>query len=290
MRHRQAIEAWLIMGPLLFYFSLFFLIPFGATFALSFTKWAGMGPAPTWVGLDNYRRWLTNSHYLQAFLNTILFAVSILFLQTALAITIAMMLNAKTLGRGLYRTAWYIPGLTSAAVMASVVSLFISPVNGVFTTILRDLGLPPVVFYMRPDLMRIVIIVYSIWRGVGGGIILYLAALQSIHPELYEAAEVDGATKVQLFRFITVPLLTPMTLFVLVTGLIGTAQILEAVMFLTKGGPENQTNVLMLAIYQSAWQDNSMGMAAAGAMLLGLMLLASSIVNIRVMTKGRIQD
>src|SRR4029450_13809195 len=85
MRHRQAIEAWLIMGPLLFYFSLFFLIPFGATFALSFTKWAGMGPAPMWVGLDNYRRWLTNSHYLQAFLNTILFAVSILFLQTALA-------------------------------------------------------------------------------------------------------------------------------------------------------------------------------------------------------------
>jgi ABC-type sugar transport system permease subunit len=101
---------------------------------------------------------------------------------------------------------------------------------------------------------------------------------------------VDGANPIQLLRYITIPLLAPMTLFVLVTGIIGTAQIFEAVQFLTKGGPQNQTNVLMYAVYQEAFQNGSLGMASSGAILLGLLLLVSSIINIRVMTKGRIQD
>lgn len=289
-RHRQAIEAWVLMLPILLYFSLFFLVPFVSSFLISFVRWAGMGPSPTWVGLKNYTRWITDPYYLQAFANTALFAVSILLLQTSLAIIVALMLNTKVWGRGIYRTAWFIPGLAAASVMANIVGLFITPGTGLFALMAERLGLPPLIMYMRPDLMRLVIIVYSVWRGVGGGVILYLAALQSIHPEFYEAAQVDGANRRQLLRYITVPLLAPMTLFVLVTGIIGTAQIFEAVQFLTKGGPQNQTNVLMFAIYQEAWQNGSLGMASSGAILLGLLLLASSIVNIRVMTKGRIQD
>ena len=289
-RNRQAIEAWALMLPLLIYFSIFFLFPFISSFVISFVRWAGMGPPPVWVGLKNYIRWITDPYYTQAFTNTALFAVSILLIQTSLAILVALMLNTKVWGRGLYRTAWFIPGLTAASVMANIVSLFITPGSGIVSLMLSKLGQPDIIFYMRPDLMRVVIILYSVWRGVGGGVILYLAALQSIHPEFYEAARVDGANQGQLLRYITVPLLAPMTLFVLVTGLIGTAQIFEAVMFLTKGGPQNQTNVLMYAIYQEAFQNGSLGMASSGAILLGLLLLASSIVNIRVMTKGRIQD
>ena len=289
-RNRQAIEAWVLMLPLLLYFSLFFLFPFVSSFLISFVRWAGMGPPPVWVGLTNYVRWLTDPYYLQAFANTALFAVAILLLQTSIAILVALMLNTKVWGRGFYRTAWFLPGLTAASVMANIVGLFITPGTGIFSLMLTKLGLPDVIFYMRPDLMRMVIIVYSVWRGVGGGVILYLAALQSIHPEFYEAARVDGANRVQLLRYITVPLLAPMTLFVLVTGIIGTAQIFEAVQFLTKGGPQNQTNVLMFAIYQEAFTNGSLGMASSGAILLGLLLLVSSIINIRVMTKGRIQD
>jgi ABC-type sugar transport system permease subunit len=278
------------MTPMLIYFSIFFLIPFISSLALSFMKWAGMGPAPQWVGLKNYIRWLTDDYYLQVILNTIIFAASILVLQVGLAIVVALMLNTKVTGAGLYRTAWFLPGLTSAAVMTQVVSLFIAPGDGLVSLIMQQLGMEPVIFFMRPDLMRVVIIIYSVWRGVGGGVILYLAALQSIHPEYYEAAQVDGASRVQLFRHITLPLLTPMTIFVLITGLIGTAQIFEAVMFLSKGGPQNQTNVLMFSIYSEAWLDQNLGMASSGAMLLALMLLLSSIVNIRVMSRGRIQD
>jgi ABC-type sugar transport system permease subunit len=99
---------------------------------------------------------------------------------------------------------------------------------------------------------------------------------------------VDGATARQLLRYITLPLLVPMTIFVLITGVIGTAQIFEAVLFLSKGGPANQTNVLMLQIYQDAFSNQSLGMASAGAVVLGLILLVFSIINIRIMSRGSV--
>ncbi|MCL5999108.1 MAG: sugar ABC transporter permease, partial [Chloroflexi bacterium] len=142
--------------------------------------------------------------------------------------------------------------------------IMISPVDGVINLLLRRANLPPIYFYLRVDLMWIIIL-YSVWRGVGSGVILYLAALQGIHPELYEAARVDGASAGQILRRITLPLLKPVTIFVLVTGIIGSAQIFEAVLFLSKGGP---------------------GMASAGSVLLGLLLLAFAIVNLRAMQRG----
>jgi ABC-type sugar transport system permease subunit len=205
-------------------------------------------------------------------------------------VVIALMLNSKIKGRGIFRAAWYIPTLTSAAVMSQVAFVFISPSDGVINMVLRQMHLPSIIFYTQVDWMRVIIIAYSVWRGVGGAIILYLAALQGIHPELYEAAQVDGASGRQLFRFITVPLLAPMTIFVLITGIIGTAQIFEAVMFLSKGGPANLTNVLMLQIYQDAFANQSLGMASAGAIFLGLMLLVFSMFQMRIFSRGRVMN
>jgi ABC-type sugar transport system permease subunit len=285
-KHRQAFEGWLILTPILLYFSFFFLFPLVSSLYLSFTRWSGLSGYPTWVGLANFRRYLTDPSYLQVIFNTTLFAVVILVLQTGLAFFVALMLNAKIRGRGIFRAAWYVPTLTSAAIMAQVASVFIAPSGGVVNAILQSLGQPPIIFYVQVEWMRVIIILFSVWRGVGGPIVLYLAALQGIHPELYEAAQVDGATSPQLMRYITLPLLTPMTIFVLVTGIIGTAQIFEAVMFLSKGGPGNQTNVLMLQIYQDAFSNSNIGMAGAGAIVLGVILLAFSILNIRFLSRG----
>jgi ABC-type sugar transport system permease subunit len=287
-RNRHAVEGWLIMAPILAYFSVFFFFPVVSNFLLSFTKWSGLSGTPTWVGFSNFRRYLTDPTYLQVITNTVVFAVLILVIQTALALLIALLLNTKVRGRGLFRSAWYIPTLTSAAIMAQVTAVFIAPSGGVINSVLSQLNLPPVIFYVQVDWMRAIIIVYSVWRGVGGPMLLYLAALQGIHQELYEAAQVDGATSRQLLRFITLPLLVPMTIFVLITGVIGTAQIFEAVLFLSKGGPANQTNVLMLQIYQDAFSNQSLGMASAGAVVLGLILLVFSIINIRIMSRGSV--
>ena len=289
-RHRQAFEGWLILTPILLYFSFFFLFPLVSSLLLSFTRWSGLSGSPTWVGLANFRRYLTDPSYLQVIFNTVLFAVVILLLQTSLAFFVALMLNAKIRGRGVFRAAWYVPTLTSAAIMSQVASVFIAPSGGVINAILQSIGQPPIIFYVQVDWMRVIIILFSVWRGVGGPIVLYLAALQGIHPELYEAAQVDGAKPGQLMRYITLPLLTPMTIFVLVTGIIGTAQIFEAVMFLSKGGPGNQTNVLMLQIYQDAFSNSNIGMAGAGAIVLGLFLLAFSILNIRFLSRGGVAN
>jgi ABC-type sugar transport system permease subunit len=289
-RNRHPFEGWLILAPILTYYSVFFFIPVISSLLLSFTKWSGLSGTPEWVGLANYQRFINDAMYRQVLGNTILFAVLTLVLQTALGFVIALMLNTKVKGRGLYRAAWYIPTLTAAAVMAQVAFVFISPTDGVINTLLRGLGHPGIIFYMQVDWMRGIIIAYSVWRGVGGPMILYLAGLQGIHPELYEAAQVDGASGWQLLRYITLPLLAPMTIFVLVTGIIGTAQVFEAVMFLSKGGPGNQTNVIMLQIYQDAFANASIGMASAGAMFLGLILLAFSIFNIRIMSRGRVGE
>jgi ABC-type sugar transport system permease subunit len=287
-RNRHAVEGWLIMTPILVYFSVFFFFPVVSNFLLSFTKWSGLSGTPKWVGFANYRRYLTDPTYLQAITNTIVFAVLILVVQTVLALLIALLLNAKVRGRGLYRSAWYVPTLTSAAIMAQVTAVFIAPSGGVINSVLAELNLPPIIFYVQVDWMRIIIVVYSVWRGVGGPMLLYLAALQGIHQELYEAAQVDGATRRQLLRYITLPLLVPMTIFVLITGVIGTAQIFEAVLFLSKGGPANQTNVLMLQIFQDAFSNQSLGMASTGAVVLGMILLVFSIFNIRIMSRGSV--
>ncbi len=289
-RNRQALEGWGILTPILVYYSIFFLFPVVSVLYLSFTRWSGLSGAPVWVGLENFHKLLTVPTYTQVIGNTILFAVSILIIQTVLAFFVALLLNAKIRGRGLYRAAWYIPTLTSAAIMAQVASVFIAPSDGVIMTIRAQQGLPPIIFYTQVDLMRLVIIIYSVWRGVGGPMILYLAALQGIHPEFYEAAQVDGATGPQLLRYITLPLVMPMTIFVLITGIIGTAQIFESVMFLSKGGPANLTNVLLLEIYQDAFSNMSIGLASAEAVLLGVGLLAFSLFNIRIMTRGRVGE
>lgn len=285
-RSRQTIEAWTILTPSLLYYTLFFAFPVLTTILLSFTRWSGMSGGPEWIGLANYRRYLTNTVYLQTITNTLAFAVIILAIQMLFAVTVALLLNRKIRGRGIYRAAWYIPSLTSPVVMALIALTMISPVDGVINTLLKQANLPPIIFYLRVELMWLVIIIYSVWRSVGSGVILYLAALQGIHPELYEAARVDGASPFQILRGITIPLLKPVTIFVLVTGIIGSAQIFEAVLFLSKGGPGNQTNVLMLQIYQDIFTNADMGMAGAGSVILGLLLIAFSIVNLRTMNRG----
>lgn len=287
IQRRQTREAWLILTPILLYFSIFFLFPVVSNFYISFTQWNGIRGAPVWVGLRNYLQYLKPPYPL-IISNTLLFAVFGLVFQTGLAFLIAVLLNQKVKGRGVFRALFYIPTLTSSAVTAQVAFAFISPYDGVLNEILKLLGQPIVVWTINAFWMRFFIIFYSIWRGVGGPVVLFLAALQGIHREIYEAAMVDGASaKDMLFR-ITLPLLRPMIIFVLVTGMIGSFQIFEAVMLMSKGGPQNKTNVMLLQIYNDAFVNTNMGLASAGSIIMAILLLGFSITNMRIMNRGRV--
>lgn len=281
-RHRHAIEAWIILTPILIYYVIFAFVPVVANVAMSFTTWNGITGTPTWAGLANYARYL-QAPYPLIMLNTAFFAITILLVQTVLAFFIALLLNEKLVGRGAYRALWYIPTLTSAAIMAQLVSVFIAPYGGVINNILQSMGRPPIIFTISGPWMRAVIIIFSIWRGVGGPVVLFLAALQGINPEVQEAAMVDGAGGWSRIRSIILPLLRPMVVFVLVTGVIGAFQIFEAVQLISKGGPFNQTNVMLNQIYNDAFINANFGVATAGATIMGLILLVLSYTVLRSM-------
>jgi len=296
-RHRQPIEAWLILAPILIYYSIFFLFPVAANLVISFMRWAGVYDAPVWVGLDNYKAFLHPPYPITLF-NTLLFTVCILTLQTSIAFLIAVLLNEKVVGRGLYRTLWYIPTLTSAAITAQVFFAFISPYDGVINAVLKAVGRPIVIWTMKPGWMRAFVILFSVWRGVGTPVVLFLAALQGIHPEIYEAAMVDGADYWRLLRHITIPLLRPMVIFVLITGTISGFQIFETVMLITaggqanvasSGGPNSMTNVMVLQIYKDAFINMNLGRAATGSVITGLILLWFSTTNMRIMSRGQVE-
>lgn len=287
-QRRHAIEAWVILTPILIYYSVFFLFPVVSNFYVSFTRWNGIQGSPQWVGLNNYRQYLAKPYPLIVF-NTLLFAIVTLVVQTTLAFLVAILLNQKVVGRGVYRALFYIPTLTAAAVTAQVFFVFISPFDGVLNAVLKLLGRPIVIWTISAFWMRAFIIIYSIWRGVGGPVVLFLAALQGIHREIYEAAMVDGATGWDLLRYITVPLLRPMIIFVLVTGMIGSFQIFESVMLISKGGPANKTNVMLLQIYNDAFVNTNMGLASAGSMIMAIILLWFSLTNMRIMSRGQVE-
>jgi len=287
LQRRQAVEAWLILTPILLYYSIFFLFPVVANLFVSFTRWNGIQGAPQWIGLANYRSYLKGAYPLIVS-NTVLFAVVILLVQTGLALLIAILLNEKVFGRGVFRALFYIPTLTSAAVTAQVAFAFISPYDGVLNEILKLFGRPIEVWTISAFWMRTFIIVYSIWRGVGGPVVLFLAALQGIHREIYESAMVDGATGRDMLWYITLPLLRPMIIFVLVTGMIGSFQIFEAVLLMSKGGPANQTNVMLLQIYNDAFVNTNMGLASAGSIVMAIILLGFSTTNMRIMNRGQV--
>lgn len=284
-RNRQSVLAWTILTPVLIYFVIFAFMPVLINTGLSFTKWNGIVGSPQWVGLDNYARYL-EPPYPQILGNTVMFSVTILTLQTSIALFIALLLNQRVRGLGLYRTLWYIPTLTSSAIMAQIVTVFFAPYGGVVNNILASLGQQPVIWTIDTFWMRAIIVFYTVWRGLGGPVILFLAALQGIPRQLYEAAEVDGANSRQTLRYITLPSMRPMVVFVLVTSFIGNFQMFESILLISKGGPSNTTTTMILRIYNDAFVNLKLGLASTGAVIMLILLAAFSFIAIRMMTKS----
>ena len=241
-RHREAIESWVILAPILLYYSIFFLFPVIANTYVSFTKWNGIVGAPKWVGLTNYKAFLRPPYPLTLF-NTILFALVILALSTIVAFFIAVILNEKVVGRGLYRALWYIPTLTSSAVTAQVMFAFISPYDGVLNAILKALGEPIVIWMPRPALdahvyHHLLGLARCGWAGdsLPGGV--------AGHP----SRSVRGGAGGRRLLGHTTALhhlapARPMTVFILITGTIGGFQIFETVMLISAGGQANVASI-----------------------------------------------
>jgi len=259
----------LILGALKFYPVVFNLV-------ISFTNY-DLSPNFRFVGLRNYQEILTNDVYLKAIRNTLLYVVGTVPIGTFLSLFIATLLNQGIRGRLFFRTAFYLPVVTSVAATALVWRWIMNPQGGLANTALDSLGLPGLGWLTDPNTAMLSLVVITLWGGIGGNMVIFLAGLQGIPSELYEAAEIDGARAWQSFFYITIPMLSPVTLFVVVTYTIAIFRSFGLIFMLTQGGPSLSTNTLVWEVYQTAFGYLRFGLGAAISVVLLLTILLLSI-------------
>jgi len=275
-RHREAIVAWTFLTPMVIYFVIMTFVPLGFLLGMSFMEWNIITP-PKWVGLQNiqfifssFQDWF----YLKVIGRTMLYAVAILSLNIVGGFFVALVLNQNLRFKGLFRTMWYLPSVFSGAVVALLLKIYLAgSTQGVLNMILFRFGIQPVDWVNDPVWMPIIGVLFVVWLGIGGTVIFFLAGLQGIDENLYDAAKIDGADDLQLLRYITIPQMVPILLFLSVTGIVGSMQMWEVPKIITAGGPNYATYTLLYSIHNDSFAALEMGLGTAQSLVLFVMLL-----------------
>jgi multiple sugar transport system permease protein len=287
-RPKNRAAGYLFIAPWLLGFLVFTAGPMLASLAISLNSWSLLS-APEWVGADNYRRLFSEDPLFWTSLwNTAYYVVFSVPLGIVVALSLAWLLNQRLRGMTFFRTAVYLPSITNI-VAVSVLWLWIfNPEFGLFNVGLRLVGLDGPLWLQSERWAKPALIIMSLWSA-GGSTIIFLAALQGIPGELYEAASLDGAGGVARFVHITLPMLSPAIFFSLIIGIIGSFQVFAQAFVMTgaaqpgaEGGPNNATLFLVLYLYKKAFQEFKMGYAAALAWVLFFIILVFTLVQTRL--------
>jgi len=274
--------AWLFLIPSLVLFIAFTALPVVSAFLISFTHWDLFNP-PRLAWLDNYIALWNDPIFRQVLGNTGYYVLAAVPLQMLLGLFCALGLNRGVPGQTFFRVVYFLPVVTSTVAAGLVWAWLFNSNFGLINMGLSLLGasdLPKWLVSSRWAMPAVITV--SVWQGLGYAMVLFLAGLQNIRQEVYEAAALDGATGFARFWHITLPMLSPMTFFVLIISIIGSFQVFELVYVMTKAGPANATNTLVYYIYQNGFMFYQMGYASAGAMVLFVIVLAATLVQYRL--------
>ncbi len=283
---KQLLEHWmdyLFIAPFFLSFAVFGLYPLYWAFRLSLSAWRGFGPM-TFVGFENYQVILKDPYIVQSLVNTLQFAAILLPTGIFIAIVFAVILNTKTLkGRGAFRTLYFLPDVTNSVIIAIVFTQLFDDYMGWINQGLIALGIPPVGWLRgSPWAAKTVVILLTHWGGIGYNILLFLGGLQSIQPEVYEAAKIDGANDWQVFWRVTLPLLRPIIFFLTIMATIGLMNMFNQPYMLTKGGPRGATETLMLRLYNMGIGGSRFGDASAFGFIISFIVIGISLVQLRL--------
>lgn len=279
----DAIAAWVLLTPALVMLGIFLLWPIVYLFYLSVTTGSFTSAGVRWVGLRNYWRLLLNPDFWQVLGNTVYFTIATVIPSLIIPLGLAVLLNRTLALRGLLRSAYFLPSITSV-VAAGLGFRWLFQTEGPVNALLNAMGFTPIPWLGSSTWAMPVLILLSTWKQLGFNMVVFLAGLQAISPSLYEASELDGANAWQQFRHITLPGLRPTLIFVTITTAIFTLRSFEQVYVITGGGPLNSTNILVYYIYQEAFAQFDFGYAAAAAtVLLAVTLL---LVYLQLRTWG----
>lgn len=277
--------AYSFIAPNFIGFAIFTLIPMIFAFALGFMSWDGNNPI-SFVGLGNFIKLLDDSRFKIALVNTIVYCIATVPLTLAAALGLAIVLNQKIKGRGFFRTISFFPYVASLVAVAAVWNMIFSPGAGIVNVLLTHFGvakadLPK--WAADPNWAMFTVVLFSVWKSMGYYMVIYLAGLQGISAELYEAASIDGASGLRKFMCITWPQLKPTTFFVIIMLTINSFKVYDQIYMLTQGGPGTSTLVLVYHIYQTAFVTSSdYGYASAISMVLFAIVLTITLIQFRI--------
>lgn len=303
---RLELDAYLYLFPALLVLTVFHLLPVLYALRIAFYQSAAGDPLYLWVGLRNFERLLVDATFWHALTNTAWYAALTVLGSMALGLVVALLLHQKLAGLGAYRTLYFLPVVTSVAAVSLVWKLLFHPQRGVLNALLGGVGLPSLgwlqegrgVFEMAfqwatgasypgalpagPSLALVSVALMSIWKSFGYNVVIYLAGLQDIPEDLYEAATIDGATPWQKFRMITWPMLGPTSFFILVMSTISSFQVFAQIFMLYGGNATETSRVIVYYLYEKAFQTFELGYASAIAFVLFLILFTLTILQRRL--------
>lgn len=283
---RKYAPGYLFVAPALSVLGLFVFLPLVTAVGLSFTSWNAVGPV-RWAGLNNYLLALADPTFARAIANTLVYTVCSAGLGIAGALALALLMNANVPGIGAFRALLFLPALLSEVVSAMVFQWLYSTDLGLANYVLTSLGFSPVPWLTSPEWALVSVILMGAWVGAAYNAPIFLTGLQAIPPALYEAAALDGASRWQEFRYITLPALKPFLLYVLVMSGVGSFQVFGRIHVLTGGGPVDATLTCMPYIHRVAFSYNQMGYASALSVLLFLLLIGLSAAQMKLMAEDR---
>lgn len=283
LQRREALEGYLCISPWIIGFICLTLGPVIFSLIMSLCRWDMINP-PKMIGLANYATiFADDDRFRQSLKVTIIYAICAVPLGVACSLALAMLLNLKVKGMQFFRSIFYIPAILPGAAVAMVWQMVLRPQSdGIFNAIigsvahLLHMSFVPIPWLTSPDWVLRSFVIMSLW-SVGGGMIIYLAGLQSVPTQLYEAAEIDGAGSWQKFRNVTLPMISPTLFFNLIMGIIGSFQVFTSSFIMTGGGPANASLFYVLYLYLKAFKYLQMGYACALAWILFAVILALTL-------------
>ncbi len=276
---REATEGYIAISPWLLGLIIFTIGPIIASLYFSFTEYEVVKP-PVWIGLANYKRMFSDRLFWQSLKVTGTYVALSVPLGISLSFAVALLMNQKVRFIGFFRTAYYMPNLVPAVGSAILWIWIFNPEFGLLNTALASIGIKGPLWLGHSKWAMPALIIMSLW-GVGGGMLIYLAGLQGIPTDLYEAAEVDGAGAWRRFLHVTVPQMTPVLFFNLIMGIIGSFQVFTAGYIMTGGGPRYATYFYVLNLYYNAFNYFRMGYASALAWVLAVIILIFTLLVFR---------
>ena len=282
-KRREAIAGYLFILPIYIGFIVFILLPIIRAAGISFTRFDVLAGSE-FIGLENYKQMLSDMRLRKVYGNTAVFTIFAVFFNAGIGLLLAVLLNQKmpTAVRNLFRSIYFFPILVAHTYIATIWQYLYQQDTGIINYYLGFLGIDPIPWLSSSKMVMVSIIIMDVWKNTGFAMLIFLAGLQNIPQDYYEAAELDGANDFQRFFRITLPLLSPTIFFIVVIFMIGALQVFDTIIVLTQGGPGDSSRSIVMYIYEQAFQRFDMGYASALSMTLFVIIMLLTLLQFRL--------